>query len=68
MSLVSVLCKVEVSASGLSLVRRSPIEYGMSIIEKPQKQGLGPIVSCRDIRKVYNFRFITPDFFHRPLY
>lgn len=40
---MSVCCQVEVSATGLSLVRRSPTEYGvcLSMISKPE-QHAGP--------------------------
>jgi hypothetical protein len=34
-------CRVEVSATGLSLVQRSPIECGVSVIEEPRRGGLG---------------------------
>jgi hypothetical protein len=37
LSLVSVVCcQVEVSETGLSLVQRSPIECGVSVIVKPR--------------------------------
>jgi hypothetical protein len=38
LSVVSdVCCQVEVSASGLSLVQRSPTECGLSVMGKPPK-------------------------------
>jgi hypothetical protein len=45
LSLVSVVCcQVEVSATGRSLVQRSPTECGVSVISKSQQWGvLGPL-------------------------
>jgi hypothetical protein len=43
-SLVNALCcRVEVSATGRSLVQSSPIECGVCVIAEPHKGGLGPL-------------------------
>jgi hypothetical protein len=39
LSVVSVQCYVQVSASGRSLVQRSPTEYCVSAIEEPRRRG-----------------------------
>jgi hypothetical protein len=45
-------CRVEVSATGRSLLQRSPTECGVSVIEEPRSGGLGIIGLSRQEKKI----------------
>ena len=57
LSVVSVVCQVEVSASGWSLVQKSPTECSVSACDREASttKSFWSTTGCRDLRQIFHF-------------